>query len=428
MKKIRIGVAGLGVVGRGTYEILQDEAKNLQQKTGCELEIVAVSARKNKDFLSKEIKFYADAMQLAHDPEVDLVVELIGGTTIAKQLIIESLRNGKKVVTANKALLAQDGKEIANLCEKYQGTIGFEASCAGANPVIKAFKESFIGNKINEFYGILNGTCNFVLTKMAKESLGYEVAIKQAQDSGFAEADPTLDVKGFDAAHKLTILAAIACGVAPDFSKTYIEGIDKISIDEIKLASDLGYKIKLLGVFKSSNNEVFQGVYPALIQENEKIAQVDGSYNALLTHGSNFEWNMMIGRGAGGRTTGSAAVADIVDIACGRNNSPLFGIEVKNYAKPSYQTISDRFGRYFIKLIFEEKNLTNGDIIERFFANKIKASKVSFISKINENSQLIICGILTENHSEGEIVEILSKLDKSIFNEIKFIRVEETNF
>lgn len=452
MKKVKIGIAGLGVVGRGTYEILQNEAKVLQQKTGCNLEVVAVSARTTKDFIPKNVKFYADPMQLAVDPEVDILVELIGGVQLAKNLVIEGLKNHKKIVTANKALLAQDGAEIAELCEKYQGIIGFEASTAGANPVIKAFKESFIGSKLSEFYGILNGTCNFVLTKMANENQSYEMAIKQAQEMGFAEADPSLDVLGFDAAHKLTILAAIASSSAPCFAKTYIEGINQISIDDINLAGDLGYKIKLLGIYKNFGDEVLQAVYPALVSSSEKIAQIDGSYNGLLTLGSNFEWNMMIGRGAGGKTTGSAVVADIADIACGRNNSPLFSVLSKNFTKIAFKSIAERFGRYFIRLDFDKQNVANEDLSNRLFANKIKFSQASFITKSSENSpkekllakklnknlvaaggsksdsQKILCGILTENHLESEIVEILANLDKSLVDSVKFIRVEETKF
>ncbi len=473
MKKIKIGIAGLGVVGQGVYEILQEEAKNLSQKSGFEFEVVAVASRTSKSFLSSSVKFYDDILQIAKDPEIDIVVELVGGVEIAKELVFLAIKNGKKVVTANKALFALHGKEIADLCKNSPTKLGFEASVAGANPVIKAFLESFVANKIDHFVGILNGTCNFILSKMAKEKRGYFEVLAEAQKMGFAEANPALDVEGFDAAHKTAILAAIASGRLLDFSDVYVEGIEKISSTDIELAAQLGYAIKLLGVFRTSSKpsnyderltnfsapspqpdfekvpetfknleaknenseQIFVGVYPALISLNEKIAQIDGSYNCLLTHGSNFEWNMMIGRGAGGRPTGSAIVSDIVDIAAGRGHSSILGSTSENHPQLLCQKVSSRFGRYFLRFDFLPGHAVDQNLLEKMLQDGLKTTSATFlenkIDKKNSEDEAqtqISCAFLTENISEAKIAKSLQALDKTALSLVKFIRVEETGF
>ena len=428
MKKIRVGIAGLGTVGRGVYEILQNQKDLLKLRTNCDFEIVAVASRSHKDFVDPKIKFYNNVLDLAQDDGVDVVVELMGGYDLAKELIQSSLRNNKKVVTANKALLAEHGKEILNWVEKYRGTIGFEASIAGANPIVKAFKEGFVANEITEIYGILNGTCNFILTKMKNEKQDYKVALKEAQELGYAEADPKFDVEGNDTAHKIVLLSAIARSSLPNYTNTYIEGINKISIDDINLADELGYKIKLLAVYKNLGEEVQQSVYPALIKNSEKIAQIDGSYNAVLSKGSNFEYNLMVGRGAGGKPTGSAVVADIVDIACNRNNNFLFNAESFNLQETNIINIKKRFGQYFIVFTFDKNNLSKGNVVEQIFANRINPKQVIFKQQNESNKDIFVGAILTENHIEKDVLDAIDLIDKSLINNIKFIRVEQTNF
>ena len=428
MKKIRVGIAGLGTVGRGVYEILQNQKDLLKLRTNCDFEIVAVASRAPKDFIDPKIKFYNNVLDLAQDDSVDVVVELMGGYDLAKELIQSSLRNNKKVVTANKALLAEHGKEILNWVEKYRGTIGFEASIAGANPIVKAFKEGFVANEITEIYGILNGTCNFILTKMKNEKQDYKVALKEAQELGYAEADPKFDVEGNDTAHKIVLLSAIARSSLPNYTNTYIEGINKISIDDINLADELGYKIKLLAVYKNLGEEVQQSVYPALIKNSEKIAQIDGSYNAVLSKGSNFEYNLMVGRGAGGKPTGSAVVADIVDIACNRNNNFLFNAESFNLQETNIINIKNRFGQYFIVFTFDKNNLSKGNVVEQIFANRINPQQVIFKQQNESNKDIFVGAILTENHIEKDVLDAIDLIDKSLINNIKFIRVEQTNF
>ncbi len=423
MKKLKIGLAGLGTVGKGVYDILKKDAQILEARSQTSFEIVAVASRSKKDFVDAKIKFYTNPVDLAFDPEVDVIVEVIGGTTVAKELLEAAIKNGKKFVTANKALLAEHGFEIAKLVEKYNGHIGFEASTAGANPVIKDFKESFTSSQITEFYAILNGTCNFILTKMSEEGLGYEKTLQEAQKLGYAEADPTLDIKGIDTAHKLTILATLASQTKPNFAQLHIEGVDEVSLEDARLADQLGYKIKLLAVYKNNNDGLQQAVYPALVKKSEKIAQVDGPFNTVLVNTTNASWNMTIGRGAGGLTTGSAIVADLVDIACQRF-SELFGVKSSQLLPANVVQISQRVGKYFLRLLLDKSLAQKTNLAEAIFGNEIKIEQVAFIDADDK----ILCGFLTEIQKEKDVVEFLKKLDSALVKSAKFLRVEETNF
>ncbi len=421
MTKIKIGLAGLGVVGQGVYEILTKDKALIDARTKNQLELVAVASRSKKDFIdTSKIKVYENTIELARDKNIDVVVEVIGGNTISKQLFEESIANGKKYVTANKALLAEHGFDLAKLVEEKNSYVGFEASVAGATPIIKAFKEGFAGNKITEFYAILNGTCNFILTKMQKENLDFAVALKQAQELGYAEADPTFDIKGIDTAHKLVILAAIASGTKPAFSKTFVEGVDEVGIDDINLADELGYKIKLLAIYKSLNHQ--QTVYPSLIKKEEKIAQVDGPFNAILTNASNAGFSFIAGSGAGRFPTASAVVSDLVDIANERY-SPVFGINAKDLKDADVSSIESRIGAYFLNLTIDKKAAQNSNLAEKIFANKLTINKAHFIDRGDE----ILCGFVTSSTQEKTILEIVKNLDSGLVKKVKFLRVEEIN-
>jgi len=320
-------------------------------------------------------------------------------------------------------LLAEYGAEISELAEKHNSHIVFEASTAGANPVIKTFKESFTGSEITELYAILNGTCNFILSKMSSEGSDYLETLKEAQKLGYAEADPTLDVKGIDTAHKLVILSSIASATKPAFKKLHIEGVDQVSINDIKLADDLGYKIKLLAIYKNLGDSIQQTVYPALIKKTEKIAQVDGPFNAVLINTTNASWNISIGRGAGGLTTGSAIIADLIDIARG-NSTYLFGVENSKLSTANLIDISKRQGKYFLHLVIDKSLAQKGDLAAKIFADKIKITQATFIDKDSE----IICGFLTETLSESDVKQVLENLDSDLVKSEKFLRVEETGF
>lgn len=425
IKKLKIAIAGLGTVGKGVYDILKKDHNLILQRTNTHIEIIGVSSRNKKDFVNKNIKFYDDILQIAQDPEVDVVVELMGGKSTAKDLIFQAIKNNKKVVTANKALLAEDSAEIIDLLKNYNSTILFEASVAGANPIIKAFREGFVANEIKEIYAILNGTCNFILTKMRDEKSDYTNTLKQAQELGFAEADPTFDVEGIDTAHKIVLLSNIANSEIADFKKIYIEGISKINDQDIELSDQLGYKIKLLAIYKKINDKSQISVYPALIASSEKIAQVDGSYNAILTLGNNFEWNMMIGRGAGGLTTGSAVVADIVDIACERENKNIFNVDYQNLKNSSIIDISERLGKYFLKFNVANDQLKEKNFLDKFFSNQLISQQIIY-KKINDFSTL--CAFISNEIKEKNLLEIINKIDNNVIKDLKFIRVENTNF
>lgn len=423
MKKLRIGLAGLGTVGKGFYDIIHKDSKILQERSNVIFEITAVANRSKKDFVDSNIKFYSNVVDLAKDENVDVVIEAMGGKDVALDLILTAFENGKKVVTANKALIAEFSDKLIESIEKNNGSIGFEASTAGANPVIKNFRESFSASKITEFYGILNGTCNFILTKMLNEGSNYHETLKEAQELGYAEANPTLDVKGIDTAHKLAILSAIASSSKPQFDKLYIEGVDTVTLEDITLANNLDYKIKLLGVFKQKDGEIFQAVYPSLVKKSEKIAQVDGAFNAVLSNTSNASWNLAVGRGAGGLTTGSAMVADLIDIALNRKTE-LFGVKNDKLKTPKLLDISQRFGKYFINLSLDKEIAKNGDIAKELFGDKIEVIQASFI----DNDKNIIAGFLTNEQNEKDIIDILKNFNSNLVKSSKFIRVEETNF
>lgn len=420
MKKIKIGLAGLGVVGKGVYEILKKDAEIISQRTKFQLEIVAATSRTKKDFIGSDIKFYENTLDLANDAEIDVIVEAIGGEGIAKDLCEAALKNGKHYVTANKFLMAVHGFELEKLAEKSNVTIAYEAAVAASIPIVKIFQEGLAGNEIEEFYGILNGTCNFILTKMEQENLDFSVALKQAQELGYAEADPTFDIKGIDTAHKLVLLAAIADGTKPDLDNISIEGVDDISIDDIKLASELGYKIKVLAIYKKHAESSEQAVYPALIAAKEKLSQIDDSFNAILTKASNADWNFIVGRGAGSLPTASGIVADLIDVANDRF-APVFGIKTADIKETSVKDLSQRVGGYFLKLTVNKELAKQGDLAEKIFANKVKIQKSVFF----DGEEEILCGFLTEKTKEEDIINVLESLDSALVKSSKFLRVEE---
>jgi len=421
MKKIKIGLVGLGVIGKSVYEILLKDKKNIDARTVDTLELTAVSARNKKDFIDEtKIKFFANALDLANDPAIDVIVEVVGGDGIAKEVCEAALKNGKIIVTANKALIATKGCELSKLADQHQSHILFEAGVGGATPMVKIFKEALAANEIKEFYAILNGTCNFILTKMKNENIDFAVALRQAQDLGYAESDPTFDIEGIDTAHKLAILGAIASGSKPQFNDIYVEGISKITIDDICLAEKLGYKIKLLAVYK--NGGAYRAVYPALVNIAEKIANVDESFNAILTKASNAGNSFIIGSGAGGIPTASAIVADLIDVANGRYNF-TFGVKSLNLAEAKISKIEDRFGCYFIKLILDKVLAKEQKLTQ--FLSEVKVEKSYFAE--GESGE-VVCALLTSEIEEKNLVNLLCNLDKNLVKEVKFLRAEKTNF
>lgn len=318
MKKICLGLLGCGTVGKGVVKLLHQNASLLESKLGCSLflkKIADLNLNDIKDIVPDETVLTDDPFDVTDDEEIDIVIELIGGTDIAQELIIRAINNKKHVVTANKKLLAINGSNIFEEAFKNRVEIGFEASTGGAMPVIKTMKESLCGNTIIETAGILNGTCNYILSKITNENISFETALYEAQKNGFAEKDPSLDINGDDTAHKLSIISSIAYGTKINFSDIYIEGITGISSEDIENARDFGYRIKLMAISKNHGKSFEARVHPTMIPYDHILAKIDGSLNAISIHGDASGEIVLNGIGAGMMPTASAVVSDICDIA-----------------------------------------------------------------------------------------------------------------
>ncbi|MCC7269897.1 MAG: homoserine dehydrogenase, partial [Rhodocyclaceae bacterium] len=317
MKPINVGLLGIGTVGGGTFTVLARNQEEITRRAGRPIRISVVA---DKDLaLAKQVTAGAcrltdDAFAVVADPEVDIVVELIGGTGVAKDLVLRAIGNGKHVVTANKALLALHGNEIFAAAQQQGVMVAFEAAVAGGVPIIKALREGLTANRIEWIAGIINGTTNFILSEMRDKGLSFETVLQEAQRLGYAEADPTFDVEGVDAAHKLTIMSAIAFGIPMQFDKAYIEGITKLQAEDIKYAEQLGYRIKLLGLTKRKPEGVELRVHPTLIPAKRLIANVEGAMNAVVVKGDAVGTTLYYGKGAGAEPTASAVIADLVDV------------------------------------------------------------------------------------------------------------------
>ena len=318
MKQLNVGLLGIGTVGGGTYTVLTRNAAEITRRTGVEIKVVQV-ADKNIELAKKvtggKVDITDDAFATVSNPNVDVVVELIGGYNLSKQLVLKAIENGKHVVTANKALLALHGNEIFAAAQAKGVIVAFEAAVAGGIPIIKALREGLGANKIEWVAGIINGTTNFILTEMREKGLAFADVLGEAQRLGYAEADPTFDVEGIDAAHKLTIMSAIAFGMPMKFEQAYTEGITKLQQTDIKYAEELGYRVKLLGITKHTDAGVELRVHPTLISEKRLIANVNGAMNAVVVKGDAVGPTLYYGAGAGAEPTASAVVADLMDVA-----------------------------------------------------------------------------------------------------------------
>ncbi|MCB9983134.1 MAG: homoserine dehydrogenase [Rhodospirillales bacterium] len=362
---LRLGIAGLGTVGAGVVKIIQEHAEILAKRCGRAIEITAVSARDVSKDRGVDVSGYDwvdDPVALAERDDVDVVVELIGGSEgAAKDLVEKALAGGKSVVTANKALLAHHGYALAKLAEDHGISLAYEAAVAGGIPIIKAMREGFAGNDVFAVYGILNGTCNYMLTAMRETGRDFDVILKEAQEAGYAEADPTFDIDGIDAGHKLALLAAIAFGTRPDFESLQIEGIRKITAEDIAHAEELGYRIKLLGIAKRLNAQVMQVLEPCLVPLDNPIAGVEDVFNAVYVDCDSADTAMLTGRGAGEGPTASAVMADVVDLARGAK-IPTFGIPADDLAVPEWMDVNDTVSAYYLRLQVLDKPGVLADI------------------------------------------------------------------
>ncbi len=350
----KIAIAGLGTVGSGVLQLLDRQADLLAQRAGRRIVVVAVSARDRRHDRGADlsaVRWYENAAAMAADPEIDVVVELIGGADgIARQVLDTALDHDKHVVTANKALMAHDGTRLAARAEERGLILAFEAAVAGGIPVIKGLREGLAGNRLERVYGILNGTSNYILTTMRESAHEFSEVLAEAQKLGYAEADPSFDIDGIDAAHKLAILASVGFGRPIDLGGVYAEGIRHVSRLDIDFAEELGYRIKLLGIARLTEEGLEQRVHPCMVRRTTPIAAVEGVYNAVVAEGDFVGRVVMQGRGAGAFPTASAVAADLVDIAAGRH-APTFGLPTANLREIPGVPIERHHGAYYIRLM-----------------------------------------------------------------------------
>ncbi|MCZ4089383.1 homoserine dehydrogenase [Sinorhizobium psoraleae] len=385
---LKIGIAGLGTVGASLVRILQDRHEMLATTCGRAIEIMAVTARdrsRDRGVNLSEIKWFDDAVSLASEADVDVFIELMGGAgDPAYSAVKAALQRGIHVVTANKALLAAHGIELAGIAEEHGALLNYEAAVAGGIPVIKALRESMTGNTVSRVYGIMNGTCNYILTKMEKEGLSFEDCLKEAQRLGYAEADPAFDIEGNDTAHKLSILTSLAFGTAIAADDIYLEGITNISIEDIQAAADLGYRIKLLGVAQRTESGIEQRVHPTMVPYDSVIAQVDGVTNAVAIESDILGELLMVGPGAGGNATASAVLGDIADIAKSRPGAqhvPAFGRPATALLPYKRARIQSHEGGYFIRLKVLDRTGVFANIAGHMAENDISLESIMQHSK-----------------------------------------------
>lgn len=363
MKQLNVGILGLGTVGGGTYAVLTRNAAEITRRSGCAIKVVQV-ADKNlalaQSVTDGKVPLTDDAFAVVNNPAVDVVVELIGGYTLSKELVLQAIANGKHVVTANKALLATHGNEIFAAAQAKGVMVAYEAAVAGGIPIIKALREGLGANHIEWLAGIINGTTNFILTEMREKGLAFADVLGEAQRLGYAEADPTFDVEGIDAAHKLTIMSAIAFGMPMKFDQAYTEGITQLQQADIKYAHELGYSVKLLGITKRTEAGVELRVHPTLISEKRLVANVNGAMNAVVVKGDAVGPTLYYGAGAGAEPTGSSVVADLMDVArladaSASQRVPYLGYQAGQLNDLPILPIADIHSAYYLRLRASDK-------------------------------------------------------------------------
>ncbi|MFY9437692.1 MAG: homoserine dehydrogenase [Burkholderiaceae bacterium] len=360
---LRLGLLGVGNVGQGVFDVLVRNGGEIERRAGQPIRVVAASRRNvsaAKALADAGVRISADPMEVVNDPEVDVIVELIGGTTLAKSLVLRAIANGKHVVTANKALLAEHGTEIFATAHQAGVIVAFEAAVAGGIPIIKALREGLTANHIEWVAGIINGTTNFILTEMRDKGLDFDTVLKQAQALGYAEADPTFDIEGVDAAHKLALMSAIAFGVPVQFDKAYVQGIAGLASEDIRYAEQLGYRIKLLGITKRVAQGIELRVHPTLIPAKRLLANVEGAMNAVVVQGDAVGTTLYYGKGAGGEPTASAVIADVVDVARAISNTaaqrvPVLAFQPGAMSDAPILAVQDIVSSYYLRLRVSDK-------------------------------------------------------------------------
>ena len=433
MKPVKIGLLGLGTVGGGTVRVLKRNAGEITRRAGREIQIAAASARdlgRARICDTSGIRLTTDSRSIVTDPGIDIVVELIGGEEPARSLVLESLENGKHVVTANKMLIALHGNEIFARARKKGLMVAFEAAVAGGIPIIKAVREGLAGNTVEWLAGIINGTCNFILTEMREKGRDFADVLGEAQALGYAEADPTFDVEGVDAAHKLTILASIAFGIPLQFSKVYIEGISCITSLDVSYAEALGYRIKLLGIARRTAGGIELRVHPTLIPERRLIANVNGVMNAVLVKGDAVGPTLYYGAGAGAEPTASSVVADIVDVvrtltSDPDNRVPHLAFQPGAIADLPILPVEEVKTAYYLRLSAEDKPGVLADVTRILASHDISIEAIIQKEPLAGQNQLPVI-LLTHRVKEHELNQAIAEIEalESIGGKVKRIRVE----
>ena len=437
MKAVKIGLAGIGTVGGGTYAVLTRNADLMVRRSGAPIEVSRVVCRnldKARKLVSKDVKVSGDWRSITEDPEIDIAVELMGGIEPARTFVLAAIESGKHVVTANKALLAKHGNEIFEAAERKGVIVAFEAAVAGGIPIIKALREGLAANRVEWIAGIINGTSNYILSTMRDEGITFADALARAQKLGYAEADPTFDIEGVDAAHKLTLLSAIAFGTPVNFDAAYIEGISTLSATDIAYAEQFGYRIKLLGITKRRENDgVELRVHPTLVPMRRLIANVEGVMNAVLVKGDAVGHSLYYGRGAGAEPTASAVIADIVDVvrmlgAAKQHQVPVLGARVSYMEKPNWLPMDETVSSYYLRVAVADKPGVLAVIAGVLGENNISIETlIQREAAIGEDCTDIV--MLTHRAKEGDVRKAIEVLENNecVKSKIIMLRKEDLN-
>lgn len=408
---LKVAIAGLGTVGVGTVKVLQQHADVLAKRCGRPVNIVAISARdhnKDRGVDLSAYQWYSDATEMAREADCDVVVELIGGSEgVAKDAVEAALNAGRHVVTANKALVAHHGTELALLAEQKGVSLNYEAAVAGGIPIIKTVREGLAGNAISRVYGILNGTCNYILTTMRETGRGFDDVLAEAQKLGYAEADPGFDIDGVDTAHKLAILSSVAFGTEVDFDAVHVEGIRHVSAMDIQFAGELGYKIKLLGIASKENGTIEQRVHPCMVPEGAPVSTVEGVFNAVVCDGDHVDTIMQEGRGAGEGPTASAVVADVIDIARGIS-VPTFAVPATDLQKLPTRPMAERVGAYYVRLMLVDKPGVFADVASALRDHEVSMEQL--LQRVRDPGEAVPVVITTHDTAEVNMVNALDAI------------------
>ncbi len=434
LKPIRVGLLGIGTVGGGTWEVLRRNADEIQRRAGRAIQITMVADKAvahARSIVKGKAKVVSDAWEVVRSPDVDIVIELIGGYTIAKDLVLEAIANGKHVVTANKALLATQGNRIFAAAQKKGVMVAFEAAVAGGIPIIKALREGLAANRIEWIAGIINGTSNFILSEMRDKGLPFDAVLAEAQKRGYAEADPTFDIEGIDAGHKLAIMSAIAFGIPMQFSKAYTEGISKLTQEDIRYAEQLGYRIKLLGITKRVKTGIELRVHPTLVPTRRLIANVEGVMNGILVKGDAVGPTLYYGAGAGSLPTASAVVADLIDVtrlitADPESRVPHLAFQPDQMSDIPVLPMGEVETSYYLRMRVIDKPGVLADLT-RIFAKASISIDAMVQKEPGEGESRVDIVLLTHKAVEKNVNGAIAKIEKlkSVVGKVTRIRLEE---